>query len=218
MILVDVDGTMVDSVPDLSWCIDNMMLELGMKPRGIDAARLWVGNGVEKLVHRALTKDLDLEADEQQFIPAISIFRQLYADNTSKRSVVYEGVKPALTWFKQNGFKLGCVTNKAEQFTIPLLQDKGLLDFFTIVISGDSLPKKKPDPMPLLHVADYFNVKAEDSLMIGDSISDVKASRSAGFNIATMTYGYNHGEDIRDAQPDIVVDRMDQLIDIIDGL
>ena len=218
MILVDVDGTMVDSVPDLSWCIDNMMLELGMKPRGIDAARLWVGNGVEKLVHRALTEDLDREAKEQQFIPAISIFRKLYALNTSKRSVVYEGVKPALTWFKQQGFELGCVTNKAEQFTIPLLQDKGLLEFFSIVISGDSLPKKKPDPMPLLHVADYFNVQAQDSLMIGDSISDVKAARSAGFNIATMTYGYNHGEDIRDAQPDIVVDRMDQLIDIIDGL
>ncbi|MDH5571733.1 MAG: HAD-IA family hydrolase, partial [Gammaproteobacteria bacterium] len=120
-----------------------------------------------------------------------------------------------LAFLKAQGYKLGCVTNKAAQFTEPLLKDLGVYDDFAIVISGDTLAKKKPDPMPLLHAADFFGVKPENALMIGDSVSDVKAARAAGFNILCMTYGYNHGVDIREANPDVVIDSMAQLPDIL---
>ena len=113
------------------------------------------------------------------------------------------------------GLKIGCVTNKAAQFTLPLLKDLGIFDRFEIVISGDTLPEKKPHPLPLLHAAEALGVKPEDSMMLGDSKSDVKAARAAGFQIICMTYGYNHGEDIRNYSPDAVIDSMAELRDLI---
>lgn len=215
MILIDVDGTLVDSVPDLAYCVDEMMKQIGMPPHGEAKVREWVGNGVERLVRRALIGQLDGEPDEALFDKAYPIFMDLYAENTSKRSNLYPGVKEGLEYLKSAGYKLGCVTNKAEQFTLPLLKDLGVYDYFSIVISGDTLAKKKPDPLPLLHAADYFSVKPEQSMMIGDSTSDVKASRAAGFQIICMTYGYNHGVDIRDENPDAVIDSMIELADLL---
>jgi phosphoglycolate phosphatase len=107
------------------------------------------------------------------------------------------------------------VTNKAAQFTHPLLKELGIFDRFDIVISGDTLPKKKPDPLPLLHGAEHFGVKPENALRLGDSMSDVKAARAAGFQIICMSYGYNHGEDIRDYNPDAVIDTMAELKDLL---
>ena len=114
------------------------------------------------------------------------------------------------------GYRLGCVTNKAAQFTEPLLRDLGVLDDFSIVISGDTLSRKKPDPEPLLHAARFFGVDPQSSLMIGDSVSDVHAARAAGFQIVCMSYGYNHGMDIRDAQPDAVIDNLTGIIPLLD--
>ncbi|HIP53662.1 MAG TPA: phosphoglycolate phosphatase [Chromatiales bacterium] len=217
MVLIDVDGTLVDSVPDLAWCVDEMMERLGRAPWGEDRVRDWVGNGVERLVRRALIGQLDGEPDEEAFQRAYPIFLDLYKDNTSKRSMLYPGVKEGLAYLKKAGYRMGCVTNKAAQFTEPLLKDLGVYDDFAIVISGDTLPKKKPDPLPLLHAAEFFGVEPENALMIGDSVSDVKAARAAGFQIVCMSYGYNHGEDIRDAHPDAVIDSMAELPALLEG-
>ncbi len=211
MILIDVDGTLVDSVPDLAYCVDQMMLALGRPAHGEARVRDWVGNGVERLVRRALTGGLDGEPEEAYFQRAFPMFLELYAENTSKRSLLYPGVRDGLDYLKSRGFALGCVTNKAGQFTEPLLRDLGLRDDFGIVVAGDTLPKKKPDPLPLLHSAEHFGVKPADALMIGDSVSDVKAARAAGFSIVCMSYGYNHGQDIREAHPDAVIDSMAEL-------
>jgi len=211
MILIDVDGTLVDSVPDLAYCVDEMMARLGRPPYGEDRVRDWVGNGVERLVRRALIGQLDGEPPEADFEQAYPIFLELYAENTSKRSVLYPGVREGIDWLKAAGYRLGCVTNKAAQFTEPLLKDLGVYGEFEIVISGDTLPKKKPDPLPLLHAAEHFGVAPSDALMLGDSVSDVKAARAAGFGIICMSYGYNHGQDIREAHPDAVVDSMVEL-------
>ncbi len=211
LVLIDVDGTLVDSVPDLSYCVDALMRELALPERGEASVRRWVGNGVERLVRRALTNTLDGEPDAKLFARAYPLFLDLYAANTSQRSRLYPGVLEALAYLKKQGWHLGCVTNKAKQFTEPLLKALGIFDEFGIIISGDSLPKSKPDPMPLLHAAQFFNVRPEDALMIGDSVSDVKAARAAGFAIVCMSYGYNHGEDIRSAHPDAVIDRMDDI-------
>lgn len=211
MILIDVDGTLVDSVPDLAFCVDAMMRELGLPERGESQVRNWVGNGVERLVRRALVGQLDGEPDESLFERAYPVFLDLYAENTSKRSMLYPGVRDGLDRLKAAGFPLGCVTNKAAQFTEPLLRDLGVFDEFGIVISGDTLERKKPDPLPLLHAAGFFGVRPQQALMVGDSVSDVKAARAAGFRIVCMSYGYNHGMDIRDARPDAVIDSLAQL-------
>jgi phosphoglycolate phosphatase len=215
MILIDVDGTLVDSVPDLAYCVDEMMKQLGMPTHGEARVRDWVGNGVERLTRRALIGQLDGEPDEALFKKAYPIFLELYAENTSKRSCLYPGVEEGIAYLKEQGYKLGCVTNKAAQFTIPLLKDLGVHDHFEIIICGDTLKKKKPDPLPLLHSADFFGVKPENAMMLGDSISDVKASRAAGFQIVCMSYGYNHGVDIREASPDAVIDSMAELPEIL---
>ncbi len=211
MILIDVDGTLVDSVPDLAYCVDEMMKQLGMPERGEAAVRNWVGNGVERLVCRALINRLDGEPDEALFEKAYPIFLDLYAENTSKRSVLYPGVREGLDYLESQGYRLGCVTNKAAQFTLPLLKDLGVHDGCASIVSGDTLPKKKPDPLPLLHSAEKLGVKPEDALMLGDSMSDVKAARAAGFQIVCMSYGYNHGVDIRESHPDAVIDSMAEL-------
>jgi len=211
MILIDVDGTLVDSVPDLAYCVDEMMRRLGRPPHGEARVRDWVGNGVERLVRRALVGRLDGEPGDEDFEKAHPIFLELYAENTSRRSVLYPGVREGLDYMKSQGYRLGCVTNKASQFTIPLLKDLGLHDEFGVVVCGDTLPVKKPDPQPLLHAAERLGVSAEDSLMLGDSKSDVAAARAAGFQVVCMSYGYNHGEDIRDYSPDAVIDSMAEL-------
>jgi phosphoglycolate phosphatase len=215
LIMIDVDGTLVDSVPDLSWCLDETLKQVGLSPRGEAAARNWVGNGVIRLVERGIANDLDAPHDEALFDKAMPIFKHLYADNTSKRSVLYPGVREGIDYLKTTGIKLGCITNKDEQFTHPILKDLGLWDDFEIVISGDTLEKKKPDPLPLLHGAKELAADPKKSLMLGDSMSDVKAARAAGFEIICMSYGYNHGVDIRESEPDAVIDSMAELKQMI---
>lgn len=211
MFLVDLDGTLIDTVPDLAYCVDMMLAELEMPARGEDRVREWVGNGVERLVRRALINQLEGEPEEALFQRAYPLFLDLYAEHTSDRSRAFPGVREGLEFLKSTGRPLGCVTNKASRFTEPLLKDLGLAGDFSLTITGDSLPKKKPDPLPLLHAAQHFQVDPRDSMLIGDSISDVKAARAAGFSIICVSYGYNHGRDIQTARPDAVIDALTEL-------
>lgn len=211
MILIDVDGTLVDSVPDLAFCVDEMMARINLPIPGEPKARTWVGNGVERLVKRALTNDLEAEPETELLAQALPIFMELYAANTCRLSQLYPGVQEGLDFLQSTAIKLGCVTNKAKQFTIPLLQTLGIADRFEIIISGDTLAKKKPDPLPLLHAASHFNINPDQALMLGDSVSDIKAARAADFNIICVSYGYNHGNDIRDSNPDVVIDSFTEL-------
>ena len=217
MILIDVDGTLVDSVPDLAFCVDEMLRQLGRAPRGEAMVRDWVGNGVERLVRRALVGQLDGEPDEREFERAFPLFLELYAQNTSQRSRLYPGVREGLDLLKAAGYRLGCVTNKAARFTEPLLTDLGVSDDFSIIISGDTLARKKPDPEPLLHAARFFGCDPGAALMVGDSVSDVKAARAAGFQIVCMSYGYNHGVDIRTSAPDAVIDSLVELYPMLEA-
>ncbi|HBX59887.1 MAG TPA: phosphoglycolate phosphatase, partial [Methylophaga sp.] len=195
----------------LAWCTDQTMRALNLPERGEAKVRNWVGNGVERLIKRALINQLDGEPAEALYAQAVPIFMALYAENTSKRSLLYPGVKQGLQWLKDQGIHLGCVTNKDEQFTLPILNNLGIRDYFELIVSGDTLPQKKPDPAPLLYAANYFKIEPQQALMIGDSVSDVKASRAAGFQIVCMSYGYNHGNDIRAAHPDAVIDSFAEL-------
>lgn len=217
MVLIDVDGTLVDSVPDLAFCVDTMLQRLGLPPHGEGRVREWVGNGVERLVKRALLGQLDGEPDERLFAQAMPIFLELYAKNTCVRSHLYAGVREGLDYLRSAGYGLGCVTNKAAQFTEPLLDALGIRDDFAVVISGDTLDKKKPDPAPLLHAAEFFGVPPRDALMVGDSVSDVKAARAAEFQVVCVTYGYNHGRNIADAKPDALIDSLGELPTLLES-
>ncbi len=212
MILVDLDGTMVDSVPDLAYCVDRMMERLGRPPWGEALVRDWVGNGVERLVKRALTGTLEGEPSEADFARALPIFLGLYEANTAVRSRLFPGVREGLAYLSWAGYPLACVTNKAAQFTEPLLRALGIRDFFLFVVSGDTLPEKKPHPAPLLYAAGQLGVPPEEALMVGDSVSDVRAARAAAFGaIVCVSHGYNHGLDIRTAAPDAVIESLSEL-------
>jgi len=211
MILLDLDGTLVDSVPDLAYCVDEMMARLGLAPHGEARVRTWVGNGVERLVKRALTGEMEAEPEGAAYDRALPIFLDLYAANTSQRSALFPGVREGLEGLQQGGYTLACVTNKAERFTLPLLADLDLSRYFELVVSGDTLPTKKPDPAPLLHAANRFGLPPTSCLMVGDSVNDVKAARAAGFAVACVPYGYNHGRDIREAVPDAVIETLTEL-------
>lgn len=215
LILIDLDGTLVDSVPDLALSVDSMMQQLGRTPWGEERVRDWVGNGVEKLVKRALVGQLEGEPEPADFERAYPIFLELYQQHNGANSRLYPGVAEGLEYLASAGYSLGCVTNKAARFSEPLLEALDVHHRFAVIISGDSLPRKKPDPMPLLHAADFFKLNPHDALMLGDSISDVKAARAAGFQVICVSYGYNHGEDIRLAKPDAVIDSFVDLKDIL---
>lgn len=213
MVLLDVDGTLIDTVPDLAYSIDTMLQEMGLPQRGEEKIRTWVGNGIEKLVKRALTDDDDGEPDAEEFDRAFPLFMDIYADNAAQRSRFYPGVEEGLEFLRSHDYKLGCVTNKRTRFTEILLHTLDIYDDFEIVICGDTLPKRKPNPMPLLHAANFFSIDPENSLMVGDSINDVGAARAADFNVLCVSYGYNRGVDIRDSEPDAVVDSLAELPD-----
>lgn len=210
LILIDLDGTLVDSVPDLALCVDQMMSQLGLPLRGEAAVREWIGNGVPVLVRRALVGAVDGEADAELYDRALPLYLELYEQNVCVNSRPYPGVVAGLQAL-QPDFRLGCVTNKAARFTEPLLEKLGLADYFEIIVSGDTVAKKKPDPAPLIYAAEQLGINPAQSLMVGDSMHDVDAARAAGFQVVCVTYGYNHGYDIRASHPDAVIDSLEQL-------
>ncbi len=215
LILIDLDGTLVDSVPDLAAAIDGMLEQLGRPTHGEAKVRDWVGNGMERLVRRALVGRLDGEPDETLFRRAFPIFRDIYHKQNGTASCIYPEVRETLDLLLARGLPLGCITNKAHQFTLPLLQALDMERYFRIILSGDSLPEKKPHPLPLLHAAGQLGANPGNSLMVGDSINDVKAARAASFRVVCVSYGYNHGRDIREAAPDAVIDGFAELLTLI---
>lgn len=214
LVLFDLDGTLVDSVRDLAWCGNEMLRQLDMAQHDPEAARAWVGNGVERFVKRFLTGEMEAEPDAALFDAGLEIFNRLYAVHVSDRSVVYPGVIEGLERFSDFRLHLACVTNKPEPFTSQLIEAMGLSSYFELVVAGNTTARKKPDPMPLHYAADHFGLDYADCLMVGDSSNDVRAARAAGFAIACVPYGYNHGADIRDADPDLVVQNIRELAEL----
>ena len=214
-VLIDLDGTLVDSVPDLANAIDQMMLQLAMPARGIDAVTQWIGNGADRLVKRALVNSMEGEPSEALLQKALPLFEVAYAANNGKHSYLYDGVEVGLNYLQQQGYRLGCVTNKPIAFTLPLLEAMGIADFFDVTIGGDQVERIKPDPQPLLMAAEELRVDPKQAVMLGDSVSDVMAARAAGMPIICVSYGYNHGQDIRSHHPDAVIDSLAQLKTLI---
>lgn len=215
-VLFDLDGTLVDSAPDLSAAIDQMLRALGRPTVGEERVREWVGNGAAVLVRRALAGAFDYEknttADELTFRQALDLFFTAYEDLNGQQAQVYAGVEIWLRALQGKGCRLGVVTNKPHAFTGPLLKMMGLDRWFELYVSGDSLPQKKPDAAPLLHAMSKLGGTPETTLMVGDSINDIKAARNAGMPVVAVRYGYTYGTRVDDLGADIVVDSLAELL------
>ncbi len=205
MVVIDLDGTLVDTAVDIVESANRMLRDLGLPERDPAAVAGWIGNGVARLVKRALTGEMEAEPDEAQFEQAYALFLEHYEANLTRQSRPFPGVMEGLEWLKGQGFWLVCITNKVERFTLPLLRALGLDKYFALVLSGDSLPRQKPDPLPLVHACQHFGIAPTQALLVGDSGNDVRAARGAGMPVICVDYGYNHGRDIRAEQPDAVI-------------
>lgn len=212
LVMFDLDGTLVDAVPDLTAAVDSMLAQLGRAPAGSEQVRLWIGNGARVLVRRALAGALEHDAvadsDAEQ---ALALFMDAYADSHAL-TTVYPGVHECLQALQGAGIPLALVTNKPTAFLPALLGDKGLDGYFQWILGGDSLPKQKPDPAQLLWVLQQAGAAAERSLFIGDSRNDVLAARNAGVPCVALSYGYNHGLPIASENPRWVIDDLRELI------
>ena len=217
LVALDLDGTLVDSAPDLAWCIDRTMPQFGIPPRGEALVRLWIGNGVERLVERALTGGTDATAEPRLVREASRVFLDLYSARGHERARVYPGVHDGVAALRAHGARLACITNKPHGPAVELLAHLALLDAFELVIGGDSLARRKPDPLPLLHACSDLGVTVEESVFTGDSINDVRAARAARMRVACVSYGYNHGRDIVEAAPDAVIDSLEELAPLCFG-
>jgi phosphoglycolate phosphatase len=212
LIMLDLDGTLVDSVPDLTVAVDQMLKAVGKHEAGDAKIRTWVGNGSHALVARALTDAMDYPVDLQEtpeYQQAYQLFLHYYEASNGVTACTYPGVKEALARWNQKGIKLAVVTNKPMQFTTPLIEGVGIAHLFDFVSGGDSLPKRKPEPDQLLDIMSKAGVSADESLMVGDSSNDINAAHAAGVAALAVPYGYNHGRPVEECNPDQVVESLD---------
>ncbi|HEX6549276.1 MAG TPA: phosphoglycolate phosphatase [Gammaproteobacteria bacterium] len=207
LVAFDLDGTLVDSVPDIAWAVDQMSRTLGLSPPGLEKVSSWVGDGVRRLVKRALTGSRDGEPEAELFERGFETFRQAYHGHLAVATRPYPDACDVLAQLRDSGIALACITNKAAEFTEPLLDALAMRDYFGVILSGDSLAARKPDPLPLLHAARQFGVAPAQSCMVGDSRNDVLAARAAGFAAIGVRYGYG-GELLADSVPDAVLDSL----------
>lgn len=217
LVLFDLDGTLIDSVPDLAAAVDYMLRQLGRDEAGVERVATWVGNGADKLVRRALADGdewLAQRLDSQEVTAARQHFDQAYLEHLHHATGLYDGVE-ALLQQLQSGLSrhLALVTNKPRMFTEPLLASLGWQDTFDCVVCGDDLDEKKPSPKPLLHICQQLDIQPAQALMIGDSRNDVMAARLAGIPIVAVSYGYNHGEDIVHSEPDWIIQTLPELFE-----
>lgn len=211
-LLFDLDGTLLDSEPDLAQAVDRMLIDLQFAPAGDANVREWVGDGSRKLVQRALMfARREADASDADIDAAQTLFFSHYQACMTDRSQLYPGVLAALEHWHRQGIAMACVTNKPARFTGPLLDFYGLRTLLPVAVSGDSLPVRKPDPAPLLEACRQLQVDPALTVMIGDSRNDVLAARAAGMPVACVSYGYNHGRPIAAEDPDLLVDSLLQL-------
>lgn len=194
--LFDLDGTLVDSAPDIADAVDVALTACGHAPIGEGAVRNYIGNGAQRLLHCALTGARDGEAEPALHAQAYAEFVAAYQTRLFVRTRIFAGVVDVLAMLASRGWLLGCITNKPQRFTRPLLQAAELEQYFGIVLSGDSLATKKPDPEPILHAAALLQVPLARVVMVGDSSADLDAARNAGVAAIAVSYGYAGGTDL----------------------
>ncbi|HET7833722.1 MAG TPA: phosphoglycolate phosphatase [Gallionella sp.] len=213
-IVIDLDGTLLHSAPQLAEAANRMLRDIGYESVAEELLTGDIGNGISWLVKRALTGEMHATPDAALYDHAFPLFEQHY-QSVLLESKPYDGVIEGLEAMRAEGFRLCCLTNKMAKYSQPLLQGTGLAKYFELVLSGDTLPKKKPHPLPLQYTAEYFGVPVERLLMIGDSENDTAAARAAGCAVFCVPYGYNHGEPAEGLDQDAVVPNLSAALPLI---
>lgn len=203
--IIDLDGTMLDTAPDFHVAVNRMRAELGLTPLPMTTIINFVGKGSENLMRRVLAVDYDEDGVEQHFSQALASYQEHYQNINGNHATLYPQVIEGLQALKAKGLRLACVTNKPIAFALPLMEKKGLYPYFELIYGGDSLPRKKPDPLPLLQVCQDFSLPPAQVVAIGDSSNDALAARAAGCRVLNVPYGYNHGEPIHNVDSDGIV-------------
>jgi phosphoglycolate phosphatase len=209
LVCLDLDGTLVDSVPDIAGAVDAFLSELGAPLAGEALVRSWVGFGSAKLIEQALSwADIDPNKHEE----AYRIFLMHYHAHLTDKTALYPNVKALLKAFKHHNVPVALITNKPSVFVKPLMDHFELTEQFGWLLGGDTLEEKKPSAMPLLHCSESIEALPENCLMIGDSITDFNAAKNAGFKCALVTYGYHQGVDFTTLGADAIIDDLAELL------
>jgi phosphoglycolate phosphatase len=204
-VLIDLDGTLLDTAGDLAAAANAMLAALGRPPRTLEEVKTYVGKGIARLVERCLTGDLDAKADAALLERALALFRSAYEQTSGRASALYPGVVEGLEAMAASGLRIACVTNKAARFTTPLLERAGLAPRFAAVVCGDMVERGKPDPMCYLVACERLGVRPEEALVVGDSENDALAARAAGMRVLCVPYGYNEGRPVESLDCDAIV-------------
>ena len=215
LVMFDLDGTLLDTAPQIAEAANRMLVALGKPMLPQAQISTYIGEGVQNLIKRCLTGNLHDEPDAELFARAQPLYYDFYANNATD-SQPFPRVITTLQQLQAQGYLLACVTNKPEKFTLPLLEKTGLADFFEIVVSGDTLPKKKPDPLPLLHICQKLSALPAEAVLVGDSETDVQAAHAAGCFVVTVPYGYNQGREIDVATVDATVQQLTEVVDLLE--
>jgi len=217
-VMIDLDGTLLDTVPDLAAAAGRMLAALGLPARTQEEIRSFIGKGIPNLVQRCLQASAGATRAEDLQAGALALYHDFYFEESGRRSAVYPGVLEGLAQMRAMRLRLACVTNKAARFTLPLLEQKGLAPYFELVVSGDTLARKKPDPMQLAHICAAFALAPEKVLLIGDSANDALAARAAGCPILCVSYGYNEGGDVHTLDCDAIVGSLSEAANILQSI
>jgi phosphoglycolate phosphatase len=209
-VLIDLDGTLMDTIPDLANAANTMRHELGLSSLPQAQIATFIGKGAKNLVMRMLTVDADPASISPELFERAraSYFRNLHQIN-GDQSVMFDGVIPGLELMKSMGLRLAVVTNKATEFTLPLLERTGLAPYFQAVVCGDTLEHAKPHPAPMLHACNLLKSAPARSVAIGDSINDAQSARAAGCSVLAVPYGYNEGQSVQTLDVDAIVDSIE---------
>lgn len=217
LIAFDLDGTLADSLPGIAAAIASLEDDLGLPHYDAGEVRDWIGHGVKRLVEQRL-QAAGRAASATRVREAQTFFMACYRETSVSGVSLYPGVSETLDTLSAAGYRMVCITNKPGELTGPVLETLGIRDHFEVVIGGDTLARKKPDALPLLHAAREIGVAAAASVMVGDSETDVRAARAAGFVAVGVDYGYNHGRPIQTARPDHVVSSFTELPTLLETL
>lgn len=217
LIAFDLDGTLLDSVPDLALAADQATQSLNYPAVSEEQVRDWVGNGADILIGRALSQSMTVDASlsSELLQQARICFDEFYHQSGHKLSHLYSNVVTTLEALHNAGFKMAIVTNKPSAFVPDILKQHNIEHYFIDVIGGDTLPLKKPDPMALNWLLEKHNIYADQMLMVGDSKNDILAAKNADCHSFGLTYGYNHGEPISDSKPDFIADNISELLTVV---
>lgn len=205
-VLIDLDGTLLDTAPDLADAANAMRVELGLDPLPVATIASYVGKGTEHLVLQTLSNNASGSVPDTTAVQhGLDLFGGHYHRVNGDKAVLYPGVLEGLESFRRAGIRMAIVTNKPTEFTLPLVERSGIAHYFDAIVCGDTCAQKKPAPMPLLHACELLQVRPDRTLAIGDSVNDALAARAAHIAVLAVPYGYTEGMDVRDLEVDDIV-------------